>query len=385
MNTKVANNSKDVPAGPRPRAAMARVRGYEPGHTDERIDLKLDANEGPAAPGEVGAAARAVQAEVIRRYPAGAPGADKAELERLLAERLGIEPARALVTAGGDEALDRVCRAYLEVGREIVLPVPTFEMLRHYAVLSGAEVVEVAWWEGEFPVGAVLERASAKTAVIAVVSPNNPTGAAARVRDLERLAAGAPGALLLVDLAYTEFADEDLTAAALALPNAVVVRTLSKAWGMAGLRVGYAAAGGRGGAEIIGVLRKAGGPYSVAGPSIAAAREILRGLGSAVSAAVVARVRCERTELARVLRELGARPLESQANFVLARFDDATGVHARLAAQGIAVRRFGKGTGLETFLRITCPCDDTLFERLCGALRTATGGGGGAIGKEATA
>src|SRR5581483_5290507 len=111
-----------------------------------------------------------------------------------------------------------------------------------------------------------------QTAAIVVCSPNNPTGAVATAQDLERLAEGAPGRLLMVDLAYTEFADEDLTQAALRLPSAVVFRTLSKAWGLAGLRVGYAA----GHARLIGWMRSAGAPYAISSVSIALAEARLQ-------------------------------------------------------------------------------------------------------------
>src|SRR6185503_5136585 len=127
VNASVAKESTER-TGPRPRTALDRVRGYETPRPDPRIDLKLDANEGPAAPDELAATLREVESEAVRRYP-GPGAADKGALERAIAERLSIDAARVLVTAGGDEAIDRVCRAYLEPGREIVLPSPTFEMV----------------------------------------------------------------------------------------------------------------------------------------------------------------------------------------------------------------------------------------------------------------
>ena len=173
-------------------------------------------------------------------------------------------------------AIDRLCRAYLAPGRRIVMPQPTFVMLPYYAALAGAEIDAVPWREGPYPLEAVLDAVTEQTAVIVVVSPNNPNGAVATAADLRALAEAAPHAVLLVDLAYAEYADEDLTAAALSHPSAVVVRTISKAWGLAGLRVGYAV----GSPELIAILRVAGGPFSVSGLSLAVAE---RALASACS------------------------------------------------------------------------------------------------------
>jgi histidinol-phosphate aminotransferase len=202
--------------------------------------------------------------------------------------------------------------------------------------------------------------------VIAVVTPNNPTGLVARADDLEVLSRAAPGALLIVDLAYTEFADRDLTEVALALPNAVVIRTLSKAWGLAGARVGYAA----GPKEVIAWMRAAGGPYAVSAVSLEIARRRLT-MGDDGVRRFVDRIRFERGQLRKVLLSCGARVLESQANFVLARVSDAPGVRERLAQRGIAVRAFGARAGLEDALRITCPGNERDFERVCEAVKEA--------------
>ena len=325
-----------------PNPSLKGVSAYRSPGAAIKADLRLDGNEG-AGP------------EDVRRYP------DPRPLEESLAQKLGVDPRRVLVTAGGDEALDRICRAYLAPGRELIQPAPTFEMIARYARLAGAEVVSVPWPQGNYPTDEVISRINPRTRVVCVVSPNNPTGAVARPDDLERLCAAAPQAILLVDLAYTEFADDDLTGTALSLPNAVVVRSFSKAWGMAGLRVGYAAGPG----EIIDCLRAAGGPYAVSRPSLALVAERLPG---GVERFVDA-IKKEREELRGLLQSLGAEPLPSQANFVLCRFKNANWVHAGLAALGILVRHFPGRPELEGCLRITCPGDPEAFARLDQALR----------------
>src|SRR5438067_13549885 len=167
---------------------------------------------------------------------------------------------------------------------------PTFEMFDHFAKLAGAAAVtRVPWRCGEFPVAAFLDRLEEQPAVIVVVSPNNPTGAAATAADVRRLAEAAPNALVVLDHVYVEYADEDLTTAVLDLPNVVVLRTLSKAWGLAGCRIGYAI----GSADVIATLRTAGAPYAVAAPSVALALSQLE-RGVEPLRAHVARVRQER-------------------------------------------------------------------------------------------
>ena len=150
--------------------------------------------------------------------------------------------------------------------------------------------------------------------------------------------------------------DVDPTRRLLALPNVVVVRSLSKAWGLAGLRVGYAA----GDATVLRWMRAAGGPYSVSSTSLEIAEERLaRGLPD------ISRVRLERSRLIGLLERVGAEAFPSQANFVLARFDDAGRVVRGLAERGIAVRSL---PDLDGCLRITCPGDEDDFARLESAL-----------------
>jgi histidinol-phosphate aminotransferase len=326
------------------------------------IQLQLDGNEGPAPAFDLMVdALRAAGPELLRRYP------DATALEAALAQRCSVEPARVLVTAGADEAIDRCCRAFLAAGATMLMPEPSFEMLDCYAALAGGELVSVPWAPGPFPIAAMLERLDDRTALVAIVSPNNPTGEVATIDDVQRLARAAPDALILLDHAYVEYADEDLTAPALAFPNVVVTRTFSKARGLAGCRVGFVLGSG----EVIAALRAAGGPYPVAGPSLAfAALQLER--GDTAMAAHIAQVRRERAALSTLLATCGVAPRRSQANFVYADLGQrAAFVHAALAAQGILVRDFPDRPAAAGGLRITLPGDSTAFERLSEALDIA--------------
>src|SRR5207253_429135 len=155
---------------PSPAARLARVTRYAPSRAGAPVDLHLDGNEGIAPPAALFETLRDGGTELLRRYP------DARGLEALLAERHGVAPERVLVTAGADDATDRLCRAVLEPGRELVMPCPSFELLARYAGLAGGDIVEVEW-EADYPTAAVLQAIGPRTALIAVVSPNNPTGA----------------------------------------------------------------------------------------------------------------------------------------------------------------------------------------------------------------
>jgi histidinol-phosphate aminotransferase len=322
--------------------------------------LRLDRNEGPPPSPALLEALAGIDPEALRRYR------DVSTLEAALAERLGVAPDRVIVTAGADEAIDRACRAYLRPGRTMLLAEPTFEMFDHFAVLAGGTLTRVPWPAGPFPIDGFLARLDQRPAVIAVVSPNNPTGGVACADDVRRLAAAAPEALVLLDHAYVEYADADLTPAVADCPNVLVVRTLSKAWGLAGCRVGYAI----GRPNVVAALRAAGGPYTVAGPSLALALAQLR-LGETAVRPHVARVRQERQWLGQRLAALGVTPWPSQANFVYVECGPrAPFLAAALRALGVLVRDFPGRAGCDTALRITLPGDQAAFEQLVHALET---------------
>lgn len=325
------------------------------------IDLHLDANEGDVPWQGLEDCIR--ESRNLRRYPSAA------DLEAALAARFGVKPSQVIVTAGGDDALDRACRMTLSPTRSLLLSEPSFEMFRRYAELARASVDSVSWPSGPFPREQVLRAIAPRTGAIAIVSPNNPTGAVATGADVDAICAGAESSggnpLVIVDAAYAEFADEDLTSAALRNRNAVVVRTFSKAWALAGLRVGYAI----GPEELISCVRVAGGPYPVSGLSLAVALRVLES-GREAMLDQVRRVKSNRDTLARSLRQWGADAQPSQANFVLLRTPRAAEVHADLAALGIAVRRWTNRPGMADALRVTIPVDERDLSRLSSALES---------------
>jgi histidinol-phosphate aminotransferase len=347
------------PCALRPASALRGLSPYRPVAASPRRGLRLDANEGPAPAEALLKVLAGVSGEGLRCYP------DAGELESVIARRWGVDAERVVVTAGGDDAIARLCRAMLEPGRSLVTHQPTFEMIGLDARLAGATIAATRWLEGPAPVGAMAAAIDGTTGLVAVVSPNNPTGAVASVSEVRALAHAARrvGAALLADLAYVEFAHADPTAGLLELDNVVVVRTLSKAFGLAGLRVGYAIAP----RELAGWLRTTGGPYPVSGLSLAIARAALDADKEGMER-FVARVRVERAQLATRLGAFGARVLPSQANFVSAFVPGALGFRDRLQDMGISIRAFTGGGDLAELIRITLPGEATAFARVLDAV-----------------
>jgi histidinol-phosphate aminotransferase len=325
---------------------------YSPPSFDRAVALDLSRNEGPPAPPGLGRTLAAA-AELMRRYP------DTTALRRRIAELRGVPVDRVLVTAGADDALLRCFLARLGPGRSAVATTPTFQMIAAYAGQVGGRLVEVPWWDGGFPVERFVS-AARRAAAAFVVSPNNPTGSVATADDLRAIADAAP--FVVLDAAYAEFADEDLTPTALTLDNVLVARTLSKAYGLAGLRVGYLL----GPSELIGEIAAYGSPYAVSSLSAALALERLERAGDVPTR--ITAVREGRAAIAHLLASLGIPSVPSQGNFVLADVGDAASVTERLAALGVGVRRFPGSRELEGSIRVTVPSDPADLEQLTTAL-----------------
>ena len=329
--------------------------------------LRLDGNEGNPPPRKLLEDLTVADLSRLRDYPDARP------LESEIAERLGVDPARVLVTAGADDALDRVFRAYLAAGRRLILPVPAFEMMYRFATVVGGEILPVSWTD-TFPTDDVIAALDDSVSLVAIISPNNPTGRTATASDLERVAEAASkvdsgtafGAMVLLDHAYVEYSDQDLTAVAERFDNVVTVRTFSKAWGLAGCRVGYAIAS----PEVATVLRNVGNPFPVAGLSLAAVRAQTT-TGEAALTEHVERIRAGRAQLTERLARRGIEASPSQGNFVLADFGARSDfVFRGLAALGVRVRRFPHRPEIAEALRITVPDQADDLNKLLEALET---------------
>jgi len=315
------------------RAAVKKLHAYRPPLAG-RTGLRLDFNESTVGCSpRVLARLRALDSELLARYPEREP------VEKEVASFLGLEPAQVLLTNGVDEAIHLLCATYLDPGDEAVIVVPTFAMYAVFAQAEGARVVEVrAGDDFAFPEKELLAQLSPRTRLIAVANPNNPTGAAVAGDVLIKIAQAAPQAAVLVDEAYFEFHGQTLigqirTGQARQIDNLFVARTFSKAYGLAGLRIGILA----GEARQMAMVRRVASPYNVNAAALAVLPEALQ--DQEYVGGYVAQVLSDRDRLQHELSNLGLHYWPSHANFVLVRIGSAHAEFVQaLRDRGILVR-----------------------------------------------
>ncbi len=340
-------------------SGVVKIVQYKVAGVPAPVDLHLDKGDskGPDYPLEVFEVKNS--RDLISRYPS------PKVFEELIAKSHGIDSEQVILTAGADDALERACRSVLTVGDELLEASPTFEMVERYALVCGADVVKIPWPKEQYPLNEVLNAKTDRTRLVAVVSPNNPTGQVITSEQLISISKHFSNSLVLLDHAYVEFADYDLTPEAITLPNVVITRSFSKAWGLAGLRLGYAI----GPKEVIAWMRKSGVPFSTSGMSLAIGMNAFE-LGQTAVEKFTSQIILERKECAELLKELGCEVYDSQANFVFVGLINAKFVWEALSGLGIAVRYFPHIPELSSALRITLPGDQQSFERLIDGLKT---------------
>ena len=325
------------------RPAIDALDGYVPGEQPVQADVvKLNTNENAYPPSPLALEAlRTVDADVLRRYPH--PAAD--EFRRSAARVLGVEPGWILAGNGSDDLLTMLMRAVAAPDRAVAYPVPTYVLYRTLAAMQEAPVSEVPFGDDYALPVEPLVRAGAALTIVA--NPNSPSGTAAPLDALENLAARLDG-VLVVDEAYAEFADRSALDLVRSLDRVVVLRTLSKSHGLAGLRLGFAIARPR----LLAGLAKVKDSYNVDAVAARVGAAAIRDVD--YTRGTVARIRESRRQLSASLVGLGFRVWPSQANFVLARPPDggARRLYEGLRSRGILVRYFDEPR-LADALRIT--------------------------------
>lgn len=337
------------------RASLGDGFGYTPGEQPPDADgwLKLNTNEAPIGPSSAVAPAVAAAAALLHRYPdpAGEP------LRSAVARHHGVEPAGVFVANGADQVIDCLFRAYCEPGDRAVWPVPTYSLFPVVARLFGVQPVELPL---DADLGLPAELGTTEGRLRFVVNPNAPTGVWTPPDALEELLAPA-GGVIAIDEAYCDFSPGSCIPLLGRHPRWLVLRTFSKAYALAGLRVGYAL----GDPELIADLMAVKDSYPVDRCALAGATAALADQDH--HRRLVEGVRSERERLSLRLAAAGWRLTPSQANFVFARppGGDATGVLRRLRERRILVRHFG-GVHAD-HLRITVGAPEE-NERLLAAL-----------------
>ncbi|MFL5347676.1 MAG: pyridoxal phosphate-dependent aminotransferase [Hyalangium sp.] len=323
------------------RPSYEGISLYSPPAVHCRVDLSDNTNLFGMPP----AAERAVREfapSLVSRYPISyAP-----ELKQALASYTGFEPSWLTTGCGSDDLIDCALRAFLEPGERIAVPDPSFSMLAYFAKVNGLQFVPVRLRpDFDIDVDGLLATGAR---LIYVCTPNNPTSTIVSRAALERLVDAAPG-LVLVDEAYAEFSSVTFEDLVRSRPNVIVTRTLSKAFGLAGLRVGYA----MGRPELVAEIEKARGPYKHSGVSERAA------IAALTEGLPWVKARAEeskqiRKRLVEELKAQGLQPLPCEGNFVMIPLPGAPQVAARMRELDVNVRAFKGLTGVGDALRIGC-------------------------------
>jgi histidinol-phosphate aminotransferase len=321
---------------------VQRLRPYVPGKAVEEVQrelglddvVKLASNENPWGPSPRAVAAIRAAAAGIGHYPDAAGH----RLTRALAANWGVAPEQVVLGNGSDEILHYLGVTYLEAGDEVLTGSPSFLRYEAAATLAGAEYVAVPLADYRFDLVAMRERLSPRTRLVFIANPNNPTGTVVGRAELERFLDAVPErAVVALDEAYFEYVDDATRVDGLeyvrAGRNVIVLRTFSKIYGLAGLRIGY----GMARPEIIAALHQVREPFNVNMLAQEAA------LASLEDADQVPRARAAnaagRRFLAERLAALGLACVPSQANFVLVNLGrEARDVCSVLLRRGVIVR-----------------------------------------------
>ena len=356
--TEAATNITTV----KPRRMVLGMPEYHP-PLDGRSALRLDFNENTFAPSpRVMERLRSVTAEELTKYP------ERQAVERLVESHFGLQAGQVLLTNGVDEAIHLVCAAFLEEDDEALICTPTFFMYDVSVQMMTPHLKRVqADATLEFPFEQFMAAITEKTKLILVASPNNPTGGVVSREHLLAIAAAAPQAVLMVDEAYYHFDGATTLADLATVPNLIVARTFSKAYGLAYLRIGMLA----GGAELLSYVRKVCSPYNVNGvalsclPAAIADEEYL--------AWYVEQVRVGRERVMAGLSELGVPYFPSHANFVLMNIGAKHKELVRaMRGHGVLLRDRSADPGCDGFVRITIGVEEHVTRGLA-ALKEALG------------
>ena len=326
-----------------PRARVIAMPEYHPPFGN-RDTLRLDFNENTVACSPaVKAAIESISSADLTRYPEREP------VEAFLAKHLDLAPEQVILTNGVDESIHVLFQAFLDTDDELLLPVPTYTMYEIYASSTDAKIVRVqAPSDFQFPYEELLAAITPRTKIIAIANPNSPTGSVATREQIVSVLGAAPHAMILVDEAYFHFFGETVINLIEQHPNLIVARTFSKAYGLAGLRLGVLA----GSKENLRWVRRVLSPYSVNSVALVALSAALKDQNYLDK--YVAEVKQARTDFLTALAQMGLSYWPTEANFVLVKIGDPhKDFVAAMRAQGILVRDRSADPGCDGLVRIT--------------------------------
>jgi histidinol-phosphate aminotransferase len=345
-----------------PRARVRAMQEYHP-PLGCRDALRLDFNENTVACSpKVREVLGRISAGDLTRYPEREP------VEAIVAKYLGLAAPQLALTNGVDEAIHVLFEAFLDSGDELLLPVPAYTMYEIYASGTDARAVPiVAGDDLSFPFERLLAAITPRTKIIAIANPNSPSGTVATRAQLLEIASRAPHAVLLVDEAYFHFFGETVIDLIGTVPNLIVARTFSKAYGLAGLRLGLLA----GPVELMRWIKRVLSPYSVNSLALACLPPALE--DETYLNWYVGEVKAARAEFEAALDAAGIRRWPSSANFVLTEIGPQHKEFTRLmSTAGVLVRDRSSDPGCEGRVRITIGTREQMRQAASALKRTLT-------------
>lgn len=345
---------------PAPRARVRAMKEYYP-PLGGRDGLRLDFNENTLA---CSPAVREVLGRIsagdLTRYP------ERQSIEAIVGAHLKLAPAQVALTNGVDEAIHVLFEAFLDEGDELLLPVPTYTMYEVYASATDARVITVQAAEDlQFPFDKLAANITSRTKIIAIANPNSPSGTIATRDQILELARRAPQAVILVDEAYFHFCGETVIDLIGTIPNLIVARTFSKAYGLAGLRVGVVC----GSIELMQWVRRILSPYSVNSVALACLPAALE--DTAYLDWYVSEVLAAREEFEKALQAARVRYWPSRANFILVEIGSRHKEFVRhMLAAGVLVRDRSSDPGCDGHVRITIGTREQMQQAVAALNRT---------------
>lgn len=319
------------------RGVVKIINPYDAGVFPEGNVIFLNSNENPYEPSEEVKKAYLESVSKINRYPE--PSYKK--LKKALSEYLGIDTERIAVGCGSSELISRVCEILLEELDKVVIPMPSYSLYVSYAMLRNASIL-LPIYDRYSLTPEFFEKERPKLSIIC--SPNNPTGNTVDKRVVEKIAENSE--YLLIDEAYAEFAESNLLDLVHEFDNVIILRSFSKFFGLAGMRVGYAVAE----KEIVEAIEKVRLPFAIPSPGVATAISALKSINYYMD--VKKKIVEERERVYKELTRLGFEVYPSEANFILFRAEKH--LFEKLLEHGIVVRNLYGLMGLEgNFIRMT--------------------------------
>lgn len=337
-----------------PRKELNKINAYKPGRPIEEVKrlfnldevYKLASNENPFPPLYIG---KAIQDELknINRYPLG----DSFYLRKVLAKKLKVCPEQIVFGNGSDEVIVLALRALISAGDEVIVAYPTFLIYEIQAKIERAKVIRVPLANFKYSLDEIAKKITKKTKIVFIANPDNPTGTYLNQKEIERFLARIPKTVLVFfDEAYFEFAPGDFPKTLKFLEqrgNIIVTRTFSKAYSLAGLRIGYGVTT----KKLAEVLNKIREPFNINRLAQVSAIAALK--NKEFLKKVVTHLKKEKAYLYKELKKNNLFFLESATNFILVDFKkDTENICNYFLKKGIIVRGLGNW-GFKNFFRVT--------------------------------